>query len=260
MNITTELLQASINEVIKKWIHAAMYSGVEYTPSEDGTGSKYVTLPIKNLRTPIGADRMIFRGQNKSVKADSDKAYISFQCGDAFIYKGGFFGIRDRQHLDQSVETVFLRASHKAYDTTDKSLHENILTLEDIQESFKTYIPHDINWAVEFERIDENNSEYKIPSDSTIQTVPKSKSVRIHGWCLQSKESSIELVFSDDTSQKFPIPDADALKAFLSKYVGWKTAREGTGKLQSMDLQQQVDEINEKIDRIMEELKRLSSR
>jgi hypothetical protein len=139
-------------------------------------------------------------------------------------------------------------------------LHENILTLEDIQESFKTHIPHGIRWNVEFVPIDENNSEYTIPSTSTIQTVPKSKSVRIHGWCLKSKASSIELVFPDNTSETFPIPNVDALDAFLLKYVGWKTERGGTGKLQSMDLQQQIDDINTKIDRIMEELKQLSSK
>jgi len=144
MDITTELLQASIDKLM---IHAAI-SGVEYTPSEDGTGSMYVTLPIENLRTPINADRMIFRGQNKSGEADSDKAYISFQCGDAYIYKGVLYGISDTEHLDQSVEKVFKLASHRAYDTTDGSLYNDIFPLDDIEEGFETSIPHGIKWAV----------------------------------------------------------------------------------------------------------------
>ena len=258
MNITTELLQASIDRFIKEQMSAKLYSGVKYVPEESGTG-KYVTLPINDVRTPIGADCMKFRGQIKEGAPKETKAYIIFTCGAVIVWGETINFARNVEELDKAVGIIFENASHRAYDKETGEKFNNVLTLKDIEDSFKTHVPSSIGWELEFKPIDANNSEYSTYL-SYIQTVPKSKSIRIHGWCLQTKVSSVELVFSDDTSKTFPISNATELKEFLKKYVGWTQKHGGTGKLTSMDLQQQVDEINEKIDRIMEELKLLSKK
>jgi len=98
-----------------------------------------------------------------------------------------------------------------------------------------------------------NESEFILNPDYVIQAVPTARSIRIHGWCLQNKSSSIELtnINGTDENKTYPVQSKIKLGEVLFKTIGWKWR----GKLTMMNQQNQLDEQRTDIKNQVEEQK-----